>query len=352
MTHLVWVLRDPLIKLVAKGEPIPRRFNPGDVADKVTFLTTGVGFRRQYTQAGRTSVEIRRLPHSALLWPYHGRLPQDLGDVDLIRASAGSEGVIATRLRRIAKAPVALSLHTDRREMLEGATWGDRWHRRRDLKHTLQSLAFANRTAHVYKSLESYDPEGALLYNIVQAPAAPTSPIPNRIVCVGAQDQWRDPRPLLRALELLPEEVHLVMIGDGPLHKPARKLARDLGLNPPGEPAKNRVFWYKSMPNAAVMKATSQASVCWSACTANGIGKPTLEALVCQRPIFAPIQHRVPELAGAAIMCHDIYHRAMETIGVLRAGFNAYHLYGEPWYRENYGSPAAAEERWRAWMWD
>jgi glycosyltransferase involved in cell wall biosynthesis len=77
--------------------------------------------------------------------------------------------------------------------------------------------------------------------------------VPPRLLFVGRLNAQKNPALLLRTLALLPEAIHLDMVGDGPDASTLRALGAQLGIA-------HRVAWHGQQPREAMPAFYAQAS--------------------------------------------------------------------------------------------
>jgi glycosyltransferase involved in cell wall biosynthesis len=122
-------------------------------------------------------------------------------------------------------------------------------------------------------------------------PAVATAPAPRTIVHVGRLVEKKGHDHLLRAMELLPADVRLTCVGDGPLRAALEARAAALGA---------RVRFLGNLDNPGTLAEIARASVlCLPSVTARsgdqeGLGQVLLEAAVLGRPVVASHSGGIP----------------------------------------------------------
>ncbi|HKB16446.1 MAG TPA: glycosyltransferase family 4 protein [Planctomycetota bacterium] len=107
------------------------------------------------------------------------------------------------------------------------------------------------------------------------------------LVCVGRLARIKRIDVLLRALSLLPSDVHLALVGDGPEREPLYRLASGLGL----QPRVHWCGWRRALPG---IYASADLVVLSS--DSEGLPLSLVEAMACGRATVATEVGGVPEL--------------------------------------------------------
>ncbi|WP_432519590.1 glycosyltransferase [Kineococcus sp. SYSU DK006] len=124
-------------------------------------------------------------------------------------------------------------------------------------------------------------------------PADPPAAQPRTVVHVARLVEKKGTAHLLRALALLPADVRLVCVGDGPLRRPLGELARHLGVA-------GRTTFTGAVGNDEALRLVAAAGVlCLPSTTAangdqEGLGQVLLEAGALGRPVVATRHGGIP----------------------------------------------------------
>jgi glycosyltransferase involved in cell wall biosynthesis len=111
-------------------------------------------------------------------------------------------------------------------------------------------------------------------------PTAAIRALPPRILFVGRFNEQKNPGVVLRALPLLPESVHLDMVGDGPDAGMLHALAAQIGVA-------HRVAWHGMQPRDMMPSLFAQASCTVVPSRDEGFGIVAAESLLCATPVVA-----------------------------------------------------------------
>lgn len=309
--RLMVIIPDSLSALLAKGEMIARYYNPGELFREVHIVSTSddrPDLTALQKAVGSARLVFHNLPvgrryfirtcgwQAPLIEPFLRR------GVDLARRIRPSlvrthnnflEGVLASRIKEKCGIPFVVSLHgvwdvDDRRTRLARvkATF------RRKLERI--SLTSADSVIAVYEPIIRYaKSRGArqveLIYNVVAGSEIACKTdyrlhTPPRLLTVNRQVDDKNPENVIRAIAEL--DCRYTLVGDGPLHEPLKKLARDLGCA-------DRVEFIKAMPNADLCASLKDFDAFVSHCDYWGMSKTIVEAALAGLPI---IINRHPEI--------------------------------------------------------
>lgn len=117
--------------------------------------------------------------------------------------------------------------------------------------------------------------------------------LPGRfILCVGTIQQRKNQHTLVRALPLLPEDIHLVLVGkEEPYSAVVRRTADELGVS-------SRVHLFTHVPTADLPAFYQLASVFACLSRFEGFGIPLAEALASGKPVIGAVGSCLEEAGG------------------------------------------------------
>lgn len=314
--HLMVVLEDRISDWETKGEILEGYFNPAgafetvtvfglidDRPDDATLARLCAPARHHYINVG---IDRRRLMlKTAGLWPRlldralrRFTLLVPLNQPDVMRAYGdGLAAVAAAVISRETKIPYAVSVHTTADLAIQARYLGVRdrlW--RRLLRPSLrQSFREAGSIMAAYEPIRAYLPPDVaekvvVVPNVVDIGARQglraSTEGPLRALWLGRQMPGRDPRPIIEALDIAPN-VHLTLIGDGPLHNEARRAASHLGA---------RTKFIRAMDNRALCAALADYDVLVVNSGYREVPKTVIEAALTGLPI---VVNRLPAAESA-----------------------------------------------------
>jgi glycosyltransferase involved in cell wall biosynthesis len=325
MRRLLVVLLEPLSDLIAKGEVVSRYYNPGDVFEDVHFLLLNADrpdAGALQRMCGRAAVSVHNLVLAPGLFKRTlGWRPELMGrelsagveiargiTPDLVRThGAGLNGLFANAIGKALARPVLLSLH-NRPDAVIASGAGD-WLRQKALQFlAARVLRDATAVMAVYKAQLGYlaglGVEATLAYNMTGSPAMPvksdySAKSPLHAISVGRQFPGKDISNVLAAVTELPE-LHLTVIGDGPLHEALVHRVRAAGLEA-------RVSFRKAIANEELCGSLHTYDVFVSHNLHPGIPKAVMEPMLAGVPV---IMNRIggrgdADLDGAAVLVED-----------------------------------------------
>lgn len=331
MTTLLILLNDRVSDWVAKGEITDRYFNPDDVFDEVHLLLLNDdrpdhdAVRRM---AGSARTEVHNLPVSwwlfvltlgwtpALLRPWTRRALRIARAVhpDVVRCHGVRVDLLtAVRIGAATGVPVVVSIHsnpdTDQLRGRRAGSWMRRlvgWRARHAERYGLRR---ASLVLPVYEPIVPYLRSlGVTRWEVAYNTVGATVPRKSwagrgellRAVNIGRQESGeKDPTPIIEALVGL-DDVHLTLVGDGPLHHALIELIGVLGLD-------HRVAVHRSVPNEAVLELLRTADVFVYCSDVFEVSKATIEAALSGLPIVANDRDGdpAPELLGEHVLLVD-----------------------------------------------
>ena len=318
MKKLLVIARHRPSVLVAKGEYIPRYYNPGDVFDEVHLLLTNDDQPRHedlLSAVGRAKLHIHNLPppdfRFSLGWsaPFIRRwirdgleLVREIGP-DLIRVHNNFlEAHLAQHIKRRLGTPYVVSIHHSE------------WQFKGTLKTRLLSLAQARFEASslqqadaaiaVYQSNYEYAlslgaNDQRLIYNMVsvEIPLKKDYALsrPPRLITINQQIPQKNPVNILRALAEIDCEYWLV--GNGPERENLARLVDSLGIG-------DKVKMVEGMPNAELTAMLPSFDLHVSHCDVWGVSKTVLEASLAGLPTLINYhpERRIPEFENEWIL--------------------------------------------------
>ncbi len=283
-----------------KGELKPRYYNPENFFDEVHFITFAdkeVEPEKIKIVAGNAKPFIHNLgplkPWSLLT--KRSRVVEEVKKIkpDAIRAfTPALHGYFAAYAARKLKIPFVISLHGDFDRDARYFYW-----KTRQWKNWLQStfmklfterfaISAADRVICAYSFPTRYAREyGAknvtVIYNKVYAErfarAKPALKLDKpAVICVGRLIPEKNQQCLIRAMQNI--DAYLILIGNGPEYDNLVALARELGV-------KNKVLFYKRVPNTRIAAYYKSASVFALPIKYGGVAIPVIEAMAAGLPI-------------------------------------------------------------------
>ena len=308
---LMVIVPDRLSELVAKGEVVPRYYNPGNLFRRVHLVLTvddAPDPVRVQPMIGDAQLTIHSFPSGLrTLLLSAGWRPSLLGNwaapivalartvrPQLVRCHGNHlNGFAAAEIKRCLGIPYLVSLHCNPDEDMyfRGTRKGPlRW---RALGHAIKSVEFrgireADLVLPVYSPIVDYLEDHGVRHFEVVYNAVGYGVEPKRdyaidghgvlAVCIGRQQsQDKDPSPILEAIADAPE-ARLVLVGGGDLHDALRARAAALGLG-------DRVSFHTALPNADVMRLLARADLFVYSTFMAEVSKGVIEAALTGLPI-------------------------------------------------------------------
>ena len=363
--RLMVLIPDALSAIVSKGEVTERYYNPGDLFREVHIVMTNddrppadavqpmVGTARLYLHNLPTDDSLFRRTlgwRPRLLRSWAAKIVGLADEVhpQLMRChGVHLNAYVASEIHRATGIPYVISLHgnpdVDLRHHWRGHD-GD-WRARLAVQATVAIERTAIRNAEcvvcVYRFIEPYARRmGAkrveAIYNVVnlahireKTEYAATDPA--KVIVPGRQWPRKDPRPVIDALELLPN-VRCTFVGTGPLHAAVVEHARKLGVA-------DRCVFVVAMPNDRLCETLRSYDVLVSVNDYGGVSKVELEAALAGMPIITnrhPLESK-PEVLEDGCLTVDgdaaSYRDALQ------------HLLGDETLRAQLGRQAKANAR-------
>lgn len=322
MAALLIVIPDRLSEIAAKGEMVARYYNPGDLFDEVHILMTNDDAVRPdgiQKMAGRARLFIYNLPTPSGLWfrPWRfGAWVEPAVSLaarirpQLIRCYGDELNAhLAYRIHERLGIPYIVSIHTNPDEAIpnEGG-----WRRLlREAKERLKRRALqeADLVLLVYQGIAPYARRmGVTRFNVVYNVLNGDHLIPKtdyalhrpvRVLSVGRQIPGKNPENIVRAVARVPD-VHLTLVGDGPLHEALRRAAKECGVE-------ERVAFVRSVPNDDLCAAMVDYDFFAAHTDFMEIPKAVMEPLLVGLPVVVNRRRGqpVPELQGDFVFLVD-----------------------------------------------
>ena len=313
--HLMVVLEDRISEWNAKGEILDGYFNPAGAFDSVTVLglvddspedstiaRLCAPARYRYLNAGIDRRELMLTtfglrPGRLTSWLARRTVDVASDSPDVVRAYGGGLAAVAAAvIGREAQIPYAVSIHTTPDPEIQSRYLGarDRLWRRLLEPSVHRALRDAGAVVAVYAPIRDFLPpdiaqKTAVVPNVVgidtRSIIDPADSGPMRALWLGRQMPGRDPRPVIAALKVTPN-VALTLIGDGPLHDAARRLAEDSGLG-------HRTAFVRAMDNHELCASLPRYHVLVVNSVFRELPKTVMEATLSGLPV---IVNRLPAM--------------------------------------------------------
>lgn len=320
---------DPLKAYVKKGEIVPRYFNPGDIFDRIDFVTPddldvspdevgGIAGRAQTSiyAAGRLSAKNVIL-HEKYIERIEDAINPAGADV-IIAHNAHMAGYVGARLGRKYDIPVIIHLHTNLDKDVRGYLgWGKPSKKIFWLYSSLVLESYALKNASKIIAAYKFAAEYALdrgvakdkvevvyhrinveKFKVNRDPAAIGNGTDLRILCVGRIFDRKDPENIIRAVGRM--RAKLTIIGDGPYLEKVMAVSRDIGID-------DRVDFVRSVRNESIDRYYKEADIFASVNDYGGVSKPVMEAMASSLPIVIkkPSWEEAPELVEDVAVVTD-----------------------------------------------
>lgn len=306
---LLVIVPDAISSIVKKGEYCRRYYNPGDLFDEVHILminndeperqamqyTVGSAQLHLHNLSAGRGVFVATLgwqPPLLRLWAATAVKLAATIKPQLIRCyGLDLNAFAASAIKRSLGIPYVVSLHgnpdVDYYRGRLGRTWRDRLKGRAIARLEQIAICEADMVLPVYSPIESFLKRSGVsryevIYNSVGYGCKPRQDYrlnKNRVtlVCVARQDPMqKDQSPILEAVAQLPN-VHLTLVGQGPLHKELIAKAAALKLG-------DRVTFIRSMPNDGVIDLMRRADFYVYSSINYEIAKSCIEAALMGLP--------------------------------------------------------------------
>lgn len=317
---LVVIFDERISGWIDKGEVIDRYLNPGDLFDEIHVLLLNDDRPDPVALArlgGRATVTVhnvappdhlfrRTLGWRPRLLTRHLRPAVTLAErlsPALVRCHGAGLNVIAARaIRRATGAPYVVSLHINPDEDIRGRFEGIVTRTRSRLARTVErtGLRDADLVLPVYESIVPYlESLGVRHYEVAYNVLNPVGITPKasyalgapaRIISVGRQIEEKNPENVIRAVAER-TNLHLTLVGDGPLHQRLAGLVDDLGVE-------DRITLRRRVPNGELCAMLPGFDIFATHSDYWELSKAVLEAFLTGLPIV--VNHRpglpVPEL--------------------------------------------------------
>lgn len=171
---------------------------------------------------------------------------------------------------------------------------------------------------------------------------------PPRLLFVGRLNAQKNPTVLLHALALLPEEIHLDLIGDGPDAGALRALGAQLGIA-------HRLGWHGQQPRDAMPGWYAQSALTLIPSRDEGFGMVAAESLLCETPVIAAQSGGLPDIVrsgetGTLVRAIEDPRAWADAIGALAGNAEGLRVLGQAGRAAMLAlvAPAAVAERYRS----
>jgi len=348
---VLWIIADPPIDLVRKGEIPARYYNPGYMFDQVDVLTCSsdtnifpaiaVGDVPTATHAlwygGKAVNQALSLVTLPLLVHRAVSLAKTIKP-DVIRCGDRLGGYLGAKIKHQLGIPVLMSLHCDRLWCNKQYRLTDpiKWLRVWDMILTKWSMPRVDLVVGVYSATESYAQKCRaknfrVIYNVVcQDFDHPKTDFQWRGngIWINRVDKIIDIRPIIDACGIAGLQLHIYG-GE------TTRLFPDY------------VHSHKTLPNHYLVQKIPQYDLMLNACSAPGIPKGVMEAMWCRVPVITTRSPNTPEFASAVKIRHtvDDWVKAIKLLkrdDVLRAMIGHW---GRR-YAEKHFHPQYTEQQW------
>lgn len=342
---LLVIIAERLSAILAKGEIVPRYYNPGNLFRNVHVLVAAkddpdpalaqpmVGDAKLtlYSMESGLKLFLTSLAwRPRLMRPWASRAVALARRIrpQLVRCHGNEwNALCASEIKRTLGIPYVLSLHgnpdIDYFRGRRATDWKKRILGRAIEDVEILTVRDADFVIPVYSPIVPYlEKHGVtnfeVVYNSVGHGLAPRQAYGidrSRVeaICVGRQQsQQKDPSPILEALADL-RAVHLTLIGDGDLHATLRDKAQSLGIA-------ERVTFIRNLPNDEVLKRIAAADFMVYSSDNYEISKGCIEAALAGLPIVLNDRGGAParELAEAPFRLvsgtPESYREAMQRL--------------------------------------
>ncbi len=295
---LVVIARHRPSVLLAKGEYIPRYYNPSDVFDEVHLLLTNhdqPDIEMLQPSVGRAKLFIHNLPPPDFRYSLGWSAPfirtwiqsgiQLMRQIkpNLIRVHNNFlEAHLAQRIKGVLGIPYVVSIHHSDWQFKD--TWQKKLLSLAQVRFEASSMQRADAVIAVYESNYVYvqdlggnDPH--LIYNMVSdqitLKRSYKLSTPPRLITINQQIKQKNPENILRAIAEI--ECEYWVVGNGPEHESLVALAEELGL---GE----KVHFYTGIPNQELTGMLPTFDLHISHCDVWGMSKTVVEASLAGLP--------------------------------------------------------------------
>ena len=284
--------------LLAKGEYIPRYYNPGNVFEEVHLLLTNrdqPSLEQLQAAAGQARLFVHNLPRPDFFatlgwrpWLIEGWVDEAIRIVggiqpNLIRVHNNfQEGYLGQRIKAALGVPYLVSIHHSDwqfKETLQEKLLG--WllakYERESLRHADGVIAVYESNYEYAQDMQSGDP--CLIYNVVsdQIPLKNDYALstPPKLITINQQIPQKSPANILRAIADV--ECEYWVVGNGPEHQRLLDLAAELGV-------REKVKFSTGIPNAELIAMLPDFDLHVSHCDVWGISKTVIEASLAGLP--------------------------------------------------------------------